>query len=94
MAKEEFEFLRETKSGPVEIEGRKAIISLNCTELDSKNTLLIMQTGMADLGFIKPQELLQNGFDISKEKLSALIIHRKGMFRLEEGNMIDPFDLL
>lgn len=94
LAKEEFHFLRETKSGPVEIEGRKAIISLICSEVDSENTLLTMQTGMADLGFIKPQELLENGFGISKEGLSALIIHRKGMFRSENGNMMDPFDLL
>jgi radical SAM family uncharacterized protein/radical SAM-linked protein len=94
MSKEEFRFLRDTKSGPVEIEARKSIISLDASELNDGNTMLTMQTGMADLGFIKPQELLENGFGISREGLFELIIHRKGMLRFEDGNMIDPFDLL
>jgi len=91
---EELHFQRETKSGPVEVEGRKAIIDLACEKSDDGKTRLTMKTGMADLGFIKPLELLEHGFEISSEVLPALEIHRKALYRLENGNLIDPFDLI
>jgi radical SAM-linked protein len=90
----ELHFQRETKSGPVDVEGRKAIIDLTCEETDSADTRLTMKTGMADLGFIKPLELLEQGFKLSPDLLPGLKIHRKAMYRMEDGNLIDPFDLL
>ena len=90
----EFRFMRETKSGPVEVEARKAIISLDCSELEQQKTLLVMSTGMADLGFIKPTELLEHGFGLTPVQIQAIAIHRKAMYRFQDEERIDPFDIL
>ena len=82
------------KNGPIEIEARKAILDLTCTELENDSCLLTMKTGMADLGFIKPLELLQHGFNIEGDELMKLILHRKNLCRLENDACIDPFEIL
>ncbi|MBD3219325.1 MAG: DUF2344 domain-containing protein, partial [candidate division Zixibacteria bacterium] len=94
MEADELNFQRETKSGPVDVEGRRAIIDLSSEKTEQGGTRLTMQTGMADLGFIKPLELLEHGFKIDPDILPALEIHRKALYRFEDGSHIDPFDII
>lgn len=91
---ESFLFNRITKNGPVEIEGRSAIMELSASPISESSCILNMKTGMADLGFVKPNELLEHGFKITGDDLQKLHIHRKNLWRLENGKYIDPFDII
>jgi radical SAM family uncharacterized protein/radical SAM-linked protein len=92
--KKEFTLIRETKTGPVNVELRNAIIDLECKENESGKTILTMKTGMADLPYIKPLELLEHGYGLSGEDLMALPVHRKAMYRICDDKLIDPFDII
>jgi radical SAM-linked protein len=90
----ELEINRETKSGTQQIDIRQAIIGLQPESDDDKTTLLTIESAMADLGFVKPQEILQFGYNLSAQEIMSLIIHRKAVYRLENENRIEPFDLI
>jgi radical SAM family uncharacterized protein/radical SAM-linked protein len=91
---DEFKIKRETKAGEIEVEVRSAIIALEGVEDEIGGTHLTMKTGMADLGFIKPGELLEQGFGLDRKQMPAITIHRKEMYRLQDERLIDPFDII
>ncbi len=88
----EFKFMRESKSGPNEIEARDSILGLECSATEN-GSHLVMKTAMADLGFIKPNEILRHGYHLEENEVMALTIHRMAQYRIENDKLIDPFDI-
>lgn len=85
---------RETKNGQQELDIRRGIIDLKAEKISEASTLLTLETAMADLGFVKVQEVLEFGYGFNTEEIMGFTIHRKNMFRLEDGRRFDPFELL
>jgi len=81
-------YTRTTKKGDKEVDIRPGIYELKIDE-DS----LIMTLGLGEGGYVRPTEVagfLSNGL---KTDPAALPCHRLGMYRLQDGKIIDALDI-
>jgi hypothetical protein len=84
---------RRTKTDIVEIEIRPGIIEIEA-ESDGDGTLLRLFTGLGNLSFARPSEILQYGFGLSADDVLRLSIKRADLLILREDKKLTPFDVL
>ncbi len=84
---------RRTKTDIVEVEIRPGIVEIE-VENDGDGTLLHLTTGMGNLSFAKPSEILQFGFGLSADDVLRLSIKRTDLLIQREDQRLTPFDIL
>jgi radical SAM-linked protein len=84
---------RKTKTDIVEVDIRPGIIDLELAASDN-GTVLSMTTGMGNICFARPSEVLQFGFELTEKQVLALPIHRKNLLIQLEEKRVTPFDVI
>ncbi len=83
---------RKTKTDVLELEIRPGIIELELAESDD-GTLLSMLTGLGNLCFARPSEILQYGFEMTEEQVLSLPVHRKDLLIQRGDSRLTPFEI-
>ncbi len=89
MSKDELIVSRKSKSGEKEVNIRKSIYKIECSE-----RLLTLTLGIGSEGYVRPTEVGRILFEMDEDEVSKLKFHRAGMFRqVDENSRIPAIEL-
>ncbi len=75
-----------------EVDVRKSVSSLELRLSDGLN-VLYMELAMGNLGFVKPEEILEQGFSLPEETVLPLRVCRTDLLILSDGKRLTPFEV-
>ncbi|TFH64236.1 MAG: DUF2344 domain-containing protein, partial [Candidatus Zixiibacteriota bacterium] len=75
-----------------EVDIRKSVTNLELRWLDGIN-ILYMELTMGNLGFVKPEEILGQGFMLSEKIVLPLRVCRTELLILSDGKRLTPFEV-
>ncbi len=89
MSKDELIVSRKSKSGESDVNIRKSIYKIECSE-----RLLTLTLGIGSEGYVRPTEVGRILFEMDEDEVSKLKFHRAGMFRqVDENSRIPAIEL-
>ena len=89
MSKDELIVSRKSKSGESDVNIRKSIYKIECSE-----RLLTLTLGIGSEGYVRPTEFGRILFEMDEDEVSKLKFHRAGMFRqVDENSRIPAIEL-
>ena len=94
LSKESVIATRKTKTDIIEVDIRPGIFDVEISEMDGECCLVKLTTGLGNLSFARPSEVVENGFGLSAEEVLKLDVKRTDLLIRREDKRLTPFEII